>query len=380
MKSVEVHRPALLELSLDEVASRVVALGGVRQHAITLRRVLLAGLDPEKAPLVPVRVLEGLRQTLEWTSCDVAERHPAPDGSEKFLLRLGDRQLVEAVRLPGFAVAPTSRPTAIRERSARVTPSACLSTQVGCAMACRFCASGLERVARSLRAHELLEQLVHLRRVGPVSRLVFMGSGEPTQNLRAVVTAMQVMRDEGALGPRSIVLSTVGPPSAIDRLSDLDLKFTLALSLHSAVAATRADLIPTQPNVDPRELVAAAERFAARTGRAWQAEVVLLAGINDDAHHARALAELLHRARCHVSVIRWNATPGTPFVTPPLEDAERFVRTLQDAGISTRLRRTVGSETTAACGQLRGARSGVESEGVSRRPTELDPTHDPPSR
>lgn len=220
-------------------------------------------------------------------------------------------------------------------------------------MACRFCASGLDKVARNLTPAELLEQVVHLRRLGPVERLVFMGSGEPTQNLPAVARLLEVMRDEGGLGPRHVIVSTVGPAAAIDRLAALGLKFTLALSLHSARAEVRASLIPTQTRAEPTSLLDAADRFAAATGRPYQVELVLLGGINDDADEEAALAALLGGRRCHLSVIRWNRVEGMDFGSTPWPRANELVRALRAAGVSATLRRTVGQDADGACGQLR---------------------------
>ena len=339
-------------LSLDVAATRelLVELGGSAVHAGALRRALLAGRDPSTSTRAPKRLVDALRERVRWTSSESEEQHPAEDGSVKHLLRLSDERVVETVRLPG-------------------TPggagSACLSSQVGCAMACRFCASGLDKVARNLEAHELLEQVVHLRRCGEVRRVVFMGSGEPTQNLRNLAVALDVLRDEAGIGPKYTMVSTVGPASAVDNLADLDRRFTLALSLHSARPTTRAELIPTQTKADPESLIAAADRFAARHRRPYQVEYVLLAGVNDGPDDAHELARLLTGRRAHVSAIRWNAVGGMEFQSPSAEAARAFVSVLHEAGISARLRRTVGGEATAACGQLRARRIGAEATGPS---------------
>ena len=220
-------------------------------------------------------------------------------------------------------------------------------------MACRFCASGLEGVRRNLSAHELLEQIVLLRRDGTVARLVFMGSGEPTQNLREVVRAMEVLKAEGALGPRHVLISTVGPVSAIERVTATGLKWTLALSLHALNRTLRGELIPTQREVEPRELLAAADAHAAATGRAYQVEYVLLGGVNDSTAQARELGVALRGRRAHVSVIPWNPVAEQAFVAPEGESRQRFLAVLREEGVSATLRRTVGGATHAACGQLR---------------------------
>lgn len=166
---------------------------------------------------------------------------------------------------------------------------------------------------------------MHLRQGGSVERLVFMGSGEPTANMAALETVLPIFRDEAGIGPRHVLVSTVGPPASVDRLAALNIKFTLALSLHAVDPTLRGDLIPTQAHVLPRELLDAACRFHAQTGRPYQVEWVLMGGVNDSAEHAR-------------------------------ESAEAFVENLRAAGFSAVLRRTVGVSATAACGQLRTAR------------------------
>ncbi len=342
----------LLALTLAETGEALEALGYSAVHAAPIRRALLRGDDPAGTRASP-RALSGLAERHPWTGSRDAEQHPAPDGSTKHLIGLADGEVIEAVRLPG---SPKSK------------PSACLTTQVGCAMACRFCASGLDKVRRNLSVDELLEQLVHLRRAGPVERLVFMGAGEPTQNLAALARALEILRDEAGVGPKKTVVSTVGPAKAIDRLADLGLRFTLALSLHSATADVRAGLIPTQAGASPASLVEAADRFSERMRRPYQVEYVLLRGVNDSSADAAALARLLVGRWCHVSVIRWNPVEGMDFDPPSREAARAFVARLHSSDVSARLRTTVGGDTTAACGQLRAGRSSTITSS-SRAPT-----------
>lgn len=300
--------------------------------AAVMRRAVLAGREPE----LPPRLAAAARAELPWTSSRIVHAQPSADGAVKHLIRLADGEVVEAVRLPGA-----------------VRASACLSTQVGCAMACRFCASGLLGVRRNLAAHELLEQIALLRRGGRVERLVLMGSGEPTQNLRAVVEAIAVLKAEGGLGPRHVLISTVGPAAAIERITATGLKLTLAVSLHALERGVRGDLIPTQRDVEPLALLDAADAHAAATGRPYQVEYVLLGGVNDSAAQARDLARALRGRRAHVSLIPWNPVAEQAFAAPGEEAREIFLAKLRAAGISAVLRRTVGGDAHAACGQLR---------------------------
>jgi 23S rRNA (adenine2503-C2)-methyltransferase len=329
-----------LSLGLAEARAAVNDLGFAPQFANRLRRTLLQGRLPEQAGgrgfVLPKALLPALQQSYCWSSLAQIRSTSAPDGAVKYLLRLADGQIIEAVRLPGIRA-----------------PSACISCQVGCAMACRFCASGLTGTKRNLRSHEFLEQIAWLRREGPVRRLVFMGSGEPTHNLREIVPALEVLRLEGGLGPRHILISTVGPPAAIYRLADIGLKFTLALSLHALEQDLRAELIPTQTHVNPLDLLAAADHYARVSGRPYQLEYVLLGGVNDSQSQARDLAQALKNRRVHVSLIGWNTVEEIEFQSPQVGQAELFLQELRSAGISSRLRSTVGSQADAACGQLR---------------------------
>lgn len=326
--------PALLALDLPDAGALCAELGYSPRWAARARRALLLGAEPE----LPAGLAARLWDRVSPLASRIVHAADCADGAEKVLVRLSDGEAVEAVRLTGGA-----------------RPSACLSTQVGCAMACRFCASGLFGVRRNLEPFELLEQVALLRRRGPVARLVLMGSGEPTQNLRAVTRALSVLRDEGELGPRHVLLSTVGPVSAVERVTASGLRVTLALSLHALERELRAELIPTQAQVEPLELLAAADAHAAATGRPYQVEYVLLGGVNDAESQARDLARVLAGRRAHVSLIPWNPVAEQAFVSPAPGTAARFLELLRAAGVSAALRRTLGGEAHAACGQLRHA-------------------------
>lgn len=328
----------LLARSRAETAEWCRALGYSERWAATMRRAVLAGREPE----LPAGLAEAARAELPWLGSVVVEEEAAGDGAVKLLLRLADGECIETVRLPGARRG-----------------SACLSTQVGCAMACRFCASGLLGARRNLAAHELLEQVAWARRGGAVERLVLMGSGEPTQNLRAVVEALGVLKEEGQLGPRHALISTVGPAAAVARITATGLRLTLALSLHALDRGLRGGLIPTQRGVEPLELLAAADAHAAATGRPYQVEWVLLGGVNDSDAQARELAAALRGRRAHLSLIRWNAVAEQAFTAPAPERAAAFLAILREAGLSATLRRTVGGAAHAACGQLRASRLAV---------------------
>jgi 23S rRNA (adenine2503-C2)-methyltransferase len=242
----------------------------------------------------------------------------------------------------------------------------CVSSQAGCGMGCPFCATGQGGLTRNLSTGEIVEQVVAAQRrverdpgtagVGRVSNVVFMGMGEPLANYRAVVAAVRRLTDPVphgvGLSQRSITVSTVGLVPRIDDLADEDLSVTLALSLHAPDDALRDTLVPVNQRWPVADAIAAARRYARRTGRRMTIEYALIAGINDDAARADALGELLHGALAHVNLIPLNPTPGSEWAASSPARQREFVRRLRAAGVATTVRDTRGREVAAACGQL----------------------------
>ena len=263
----------------------------------------------------------------------IVNRVVSSDGSVRLVVELDDRQQVETVAMPIGAV--------------------CVSSQVGCAVRCRFCASGIYGVKRSLTRDEILEQVVHARREMRIDRVVFMGMGEPTHNLEAVLDAVALLKHDALISPTKQTLSTVGSRKAIARMALAEVKPCLALSLHSADPARRKDLLPHAPLEDLRELVAAADEYGHLTGMPIQYEWTLLAGINDRDEDVDALCELLANTRGYVNFILWNPVQGLPFAAPDRMRAVAMVRAIKARGILATIRNSTGSDVDAACGQLR---------------------------
>ena len=276
-----------------------------------------------------------------WTTT-VAFHQQAADGTEKLLLQLADEQQIECVL--------------IREGKRRTI---CISTQVGCAMGCVFCASGLEGVARNLTAGEIIEQMLRLARLLPVderlSNIVVMGMGEPLANLDRLLPALEVASSAEGLGisARRITVSTVGLPAAIDRLAELDLHYHLAVSLHAPNDELRSELVSVNEKTGIGPILAAADGYFERTGRRLTFEYVLLGGLNDRPAHARELAELLRGKSALLNVIPYNPVAGLPYRTPSPGAVSRFVTILTEAGINVQVRQRKGDRIDAACGQLR---------------------------
>ena len=288
-----------------------------------------------------------------WTTRDVQHRQ-ADDGTEKLLLALRDGGRIECVLL--------------REEKRRTV---CISSQVGCAMGCVFCASGLDGVDRNLSAGEIIEQLLRLQRLlstgERLSHVVMMGMGEPLANLDQLLPALDLAsRPEGlGISARRITISTVGLPAAMDRLSDQACRYHLAVSLHAPNDELRNKLVPVNRNIGLAAVLAAADRYFEVSGRRLTFEYVLLAGINDHPRHAEQLAGLLRRRTALLNVIPYNPVPTLPYETPSKRSVQRFRQILERQGVTVKIRQRKGDRIDAACGQLR--RGSLDALTTTRR-------------
>jgi 23S rRNA (adenine2503-C2)-methyltransferase len=271
------------------------------------------------------------------------------DGTDKLLVRLADGGEVECVLL--------------RDGSRR---SICVSSQVGCAMGCVFCASGLDGVDRNLTRGEIVEQMLRLQaRLDDgerLSHIVMMGMGEPLANLDRVLGALETARSPEGLGisPRRITISTVGLPSAIDRLAKNAVPYNLAVSLHAPNEALRSQLVPVNHKIGMDAVLAAADRYFDSSGRRLTFEYVLLGGVNDAAQHARELAMILRHRNVLLNVIPYNPVEGLPYRTPSKTSIADFRQILESAGVNVMFRQKKGDDIDAACGQLRRNRTATK--------------------
>jgi len=247
-----------------------------------------------------------------------------------------------------------------------------VSSQVGCAMACDFCATTQSGLERNLSAGEMVEQFLHLRREAQAAgrrlqTVVFMGMGEPMLNLDNVLEAIRRMAsgDMGALGWRQITVSTVGIVPGIDAMAAADLNISLAVSLHAPDDATRAKLIPSGRRFGVEEILAAADRFQAKRGRPVSIQYCLLGGVNDSVEQARQLATLLAGRRMHVNLLNYNPTgvslTGRTFEPSSAAAADAFIGELRGRRVVAHFRRSRGRDIDAACGQLRRRVAGLGS-------------------
>jgi 23S rRNA (adenine2503-C2)-methyltransferase len=237
--------------------------------------------------------------------------------------------------------------------------TACISTQIGCAMGCTFCATGLDGLRRNLTRGEIVEQLLHLTRCldepERLTHIVVMGMGEPLANLDALLPALAVASDAKGLGigVRRITISTVGLPSGIARLAELDSPYHLAVSLHAPDDGLRAELIPAARRTPLAELIRATDEYFAATGRRVTFEYVLLGGVNDSPEHAGELVRLLAGRPVLVNLIPFNPVPGLPYSSPGRSAVRRFAEHLTRRGLNAQVRHRRGETIDAACGQLR---------------------------
>lgn len=351
---------SLADVDLASLARQLATWGYKPSHAAQVLRAFYAGSDvlDSTARRLPQGLGERLSAEFVSSAVTLAARQVAGDGTTKLLLRLADGRTVEAVLLPDFRA----------DRAA-----GCISSQVGCAMGCDFCATTKTGFERNLTAGEIVEQFLALRREAramgrKLQTIVFMGMGEPLLNLDAVLAAVRRLADNslGALGWRRITISTVGLVPGMDALAATGLNFNLAVSLHAPDDATRAQLLPMGKRFPIADILSAADRFQARRGRPVTIQYCLLAGVNDSPAQARQLAELLAGRRMHVNLLRYNPTglslQGVEYQPSSDAVAEAFVQVLRARKVVAHFRRSRGPDIDAACGQLRQRTGGRHAE------------------
>lgn len=342
---------ALTEYSLEELQREFVGLGFKSGHAALVLRALYAqeGEEPLDGLALPRPLADLLRVAASGSGFAPAARQESADGTCKLLIRLEDARTVEAVVMPDYR----------DDRAA-----GCVSSQVGCAMGCDFCATTKTGFERNLTAGEIVGQFLALRREARaggrrLQTLVFMGMGEPMLNLDAVIEAIRRIagNELGGLGWRQVTVSTVGIVPGINALADSGLNVHLAVSLHAPDDATRARLIPMGQRFGIGDILHAADRYQARTGRPVTIQYCLLRGVNDSEDQARQLAALVGARRMHVNLLRYNPTgPSLRGVVyePAGDDVSlMFLETLRSRKIVAHFRRSRGRDIDAACGQLR---------------------------
>jgi 23S rRNA (adenine2503-C2)-methyltransferase len=297
--------------------------------------------DPHAMTDLSRELRASLSEDFMLTTPQVVARERSCDGTEKFLLKLADGRQIESVFIPD-------------------TPAMtfCISTQVGCAMACAFCLTGKMGLVRNLTAGEIAGQVrvladaLSLR--GKPFNIVLMGMGEPLHNYDETMKALRILADEHGLGlpPRRVTLSTVGLLPALERLAGEPIMPNVAISLHAPTDLQRGQLVPINRKYGVSDIIQACKRFPVRKRSRITFEYVLLAGVNDSPEDARRLAKLLAGVKSKVNVIPLNAAAGIPFDRPSDAAIDRFAGILAERGVLVSVRKSRGRDIRAACGQL----------------------------
>jgi 23S rRNA (adenine2503-C2)-methyltransferase len=338
------EKPSVIDLAEPELLALAARLGEPAYRARQVMRwVYRSGADDFSAMSdLPAPLRELLAQSLRIHVLEpVQVKESARDGAKKIALRTDDGHIIEAVLMPQ-----------------RGRMSLCLSTQAGCAYRCVFCASGSRGLARNLTHAEIVDQFLRARKTAGddrISNIVFMGMGEPLANYDNVVRAVRTFNSAVGIGRRNIAISTCGIPAQIRRLADEGLGAHLAISLHSPDDALRRKLMPVAGRYPVEEIVSAARYYAQTTGRKVAFEYVLIAGLNDSLELASRLARLLRGMACMVNIIAFNPHQFCGDMKPPSrEQMMQFAGALRRAGLDVAVRKSLGADISAACGQLSG--------------------------
>lgn len=305
--------------------------------------------DPDKFTNLGKQDREKLRELVSFGTSHTVTHQKSEDGTQKLLLGWDGGAQAETVMIPD-----DDRRTA------------CVSSQVGCPVGCRFCASGMEGVKGNLSAGQIVEQVMQLNRLMAegsgkepretrINHIVFMGMGEPLANYANVMQAVRVLHDPKGLNisARKITISTVGVPKRIRDLANEELPLNLAISLHAPNEALRKQLIPWAEHFSMDEIIASAKYYFDQTGREITFEYILLSDVNDRPEHAQQLVTVCKKLRANVNLLRYNEVESLPYQRPRSEAVVKFQDILRKGGINAHVRKSRGRDIAAACGQLR---------------------------
>jgi 23S rRNA (adenine2503-C2)-methyltransferase len=337
-------------LQFDELEKIVDQLGEpayrARQIADWLYQKRVQAFD-EMTDL-PSELRARLAAQFAFSKMEIVRVMGSRDTTRKFLFRLADESLIETVLIP-------ASPALYGSRSDRRT--LCVSTQVGCAYGCKFCASGLEGFSRNLSPNEIVDQVIAIEREAreKIDNIVFMGMGEPLANLDNVLCAIRIINAPWGLGigARHITVSTSGLAPQIRKLADEQLQIRLAISLHGATDEVRNQIMPVNRRYNLETLLAACDYYAQHKKQRLTFEYILIENVNDSPDQARRLGRVARRLGAKVNLIPYNTVHGLKWSRPSPEQQERFHSILRQAGVAATLRREKGHDIDAACGQLR---------------------------
>ncbi len=295
----------------------------------------------EEMSNLSVALREKLKEQYEYVLLKQVEVQTSKlDGTQKYLFQLEDGHVIESVLM-----------------KYKHGNSVCISSQVGCRMGCKFCASTIGGLARSLKASEMLDQIYRIQKVSGerVSNVVVMGTGEPLDNYENLVRFIELLSGEGGLhiSQRNLTVSTCGLTPMIRELRKERFQITLALSLHATTQEKRMELMPIAKKYELIELLQACDEYQKETGRRLTFEYSLVGGVNDTAEDARELISIAKPLNCHVNLIPVNPVTERNYIQPQKKDVEEFKNKLEKSGINVTIRREMGRDIDGACGQLR---------------------------
>ena len=370
------EKPSIHGETPETLGERLVADGHPRYRAGQVFEWLYPrrAETPEAMTNLPANLRAWLLANYDFEATSLVQRKASSDVTQKILQRLRDGSLIETViiRAPMEGVG--------QEKSRRTI---CISTQVGCAYGCKFCASGLDGWKRDLSIGEIVSQLVQVCRIEDKSdparaaeglasfdNIVVMGMGEPLANYENLMSALRIVNAPWGFGfgARRVTISTSGVVPKILKLAEEPLGFRLAISLHGATNEVRNQIMPVNKKFPLEELIPAAKAFARKQGRMLTLEFILIEDINDSLDQAKRLAVIARELHAHVNLIPYNKVEGLPWVRPSLTRQDRFVKELRGLGVTATLRREKGHDIDAACGQLRLQTEKAEAGGASPPP------------
>lgn len=330
-------------LSLKEIEEITDSLGATKFRARQIHNwiYLKSVKEIDEMTDLSIKFREELKQVATVTDIKIKVKQVSSDGTIKYLLEFPDGEFVETV---------------LMRFDNRANLTACVSSQVGCAVNCTFCATGKRGFIRNLSYREIIEQVLTIQRdTGlKVTNVVFMGQGEPLLNLDNVLKAMEIFNENFQIGARRLTLSTSGIVPQIRKLADLDMQSTLALSLHAPNSEIRRKLMPIENKYNMDELHKALKYYVEKTGRRITIEYLLIKDLNDTVESAKQLAAYLKDIKCNINMIPYNPTEKNDYQRPSNNAIMKFKYLMEHSGKKVTIRLERGADIDAACGQLRG--------------------------
>ena len=330
-------------LSLKEIEEITDSLGATKFRARQIHNwiYLKSVKEIDEMTDLSIKFREELKQVATVTDIKIKVKQVSSDGTIKYLLEFPDGECVETV---------------LMRFDNRANLTACVSSQVGCAVNCTFCATGKRGFIRNLSYREIIEQVLTIQRdTGlKVTNVVFMGQGEPLLNLDNVLKAMEIFNENFQIGARRLTLSTSGIVPQIRKLADLDMQSTLALSLHAPNSEIRRKLMPIENKYNMDELHKALKYYVEKTGRRITIEYLLIKDLNDTVESAKQLAAYLKDIKCNINMIPYNPTEKNDYQRSSNNAIMKFKYLMEHSGKKVTIRLERGADIDAACGQLRG--------------------------